>query len=1165
MKKKSYRHVLSQGVVIKLLTIMKITFTLLLICTFSVSASVISHAQKLTLNMENATIRQVFDEIEKQTGFKFFYVDEQVDVSRKVNLALTDKTVEDILNELFDKKQIKYRIFENKLAVLSSADIIQQIKITGKVVDAKTGEALPGVSVQVEGSTIGGISDVNGKYAIELPDLKATLIFSYLGYLQERVAVEGRTTIDVSLSQDIKTLDEVVVVGYGTQKKRTVTNALTSFKTDKLDERPLARVDQALVGQMAGVQVKQTNGTPGRAFSVSVRGSGSISAGNEPLYVIDGFPLATAQMNAAGSFSTGNPLDNINTNDIESIQVLKDASAAAIYGSRAANGVVLITTKSGKMGKPKISFNAYSGYSEAVRKIDMLSSQEWIDRAIEMINAQWVASGTGRTADQTTAQRAAILGLAPGVYNTNYQIDDRWLDPQHKGLSFIDWQDQVLRKGKVQNYQLSATGGNETVKYYMSANYGKQEGIVKGMDFTSYSARVNVEAAANKNLKFGINLTPTYSIANDPGVEGKDNIWHQAISLSPVQEDTMGLNVNVGDFWQYKWSNSRNSPTFQLENSIGETKRFRTITSVFGEYQIIKGLTFKTTLNLDYTDNTTRGYYPYTTTGTLASRQANNNTLTSGTLREYKRQTFVNENTLTYNRTINKHDISLLAGASYNSDYLSTTSLNSSGGFNTSGVETLNEASSIVGGTEQNANTDRKNVLLSYFGRIQYSFSDKYLFSASLRTDGSSRFGANTKWATFPSASVAWRVSGEDFMKSIKTISDLKLRFSWGTAGNYNIGDYSSIAQLSTYSYAFGTTKAVGRAVNASVNPDLTWETSSTIDVGMEIGVLDNRLTGSFDYYNKLNTGLLLYVPIPQASGFGTQLSNTGKVRNKGWEIELTSHNLVGKFSWTTTFNLSHNENKVEALGPGQTQILVPSSFDISHSILKVGEQINSIYVVRQTGILTQADIDNNIAQFGKESAGDPKYFDANGDGKIDADDRVIVGHPNPDYVWGCTNTITYKGFDLSILVQGQQGGKIYSLLGRAISRTGQGYVDNITGNYRNRWRSADNPGDGKTPKAYSTFGRIVNTDWLYSSDYWRIRNITLGYDLGRLFKVKQIQGARIYVTVENWFGQDKYKGGANPEALNTDVSGSTTYPEASDYGGLPLSKQIIVGLNLNF
>ncbi len=1162
MKNKILSYFPHGETITKLITIMKISTLLLFLCVFSLSASAPLKAQKVTLTMENATIRQIFDEIEKQSGYKFFYIDEQVDVNRTVNLALNDEPVEEALSELFDKTEVKYKVFDKKLVVLSP-NSVQQQRVTGTIKDATTGEPLPGVNIMVDGTTVGVMSDINGKYSIEA-DPKATLIFSYIGYNQMKVAVEGRATIDVGLVLDTKTLDEVVVVGYGTARKRDITSAVASFKANNLEERPISRIDQALVGQMAGVQVKQTTGSLGRGFSISVRGTGSLSAGNEPLYVIDGFPLATAQMNGSGNFANGNPLDNINPNDIESIQVLKDASAAAIYGSRAANGVVLITTRQGKSGKPKINFDAYTGLMEATRKLDMLSSQEWIDRAEEMINSAWVASSTPtsiRTADQTTDQRRTVLGLAAGTFNTTYMIDDRWDTPGHPGLTFLDWQDQILRKGKVQNYQLSASGGTESVKYYISGNYVNQQGIVLGMDYTTYSARVNVEAAANKNLKFGINLTPTFSITNDPGVEGKDAIWHQTLTFSPVQDDFAGKYANVDNNLQYIWSNSRNSPVAQLQRSIGQTKRFRTLASIYAELQIVNGLKFKTSVNLDYTDNAGKAYYPYTITGTMASRQASNNALTSGNFRGYKKQTFVNENILTYNKVfIEKHDVSLMAGASYNSDYFTAFQINSNGGFNTAGVTTLNEAAGWTGTT-----IESKNVLLSYFGRAIYNFSDKYLITASIRRDGSSRFGANSKWATFPSASLGWRVSNEGFMKDISVISDLKLRASWGTAGNYNIGDYSSIATLSTYGYAFGTAKVIGRAVNASVNPDLTWEESSTIDGGLDIGFIKNRINVSFDYYNKLNTGLLLYVPVPAVTGFNTTLSNTGKVRNKGWEFELTTHNVTGIFQWITTANLTHNANKVEALGPGQTQILVPSSFDISHSILKIGEQINSIYVVRQDGILSQADIDNHAALFGTEVAGDPKYVDADGNGVIDANDRVIVGHPNPDFVWGITNTFKFRGFDLSVLVQGQQGGSIYSLLGRALGRTGQAYVDNYLGFDRNRWRSAEDPGAGLQGKAYSTFGRIVNTDWLYSSDYWRIRNITLGYDLGQLIKTKQIEGARVYITAENWFGKDKYYGGCNPEAVNTDVSGSATFPEAADYGGLPLSRSIIIGISLSF
>lgn len=402
-------------------------------------------------------------------------------------------------------------------------------------------------------------------------------------------------------------------------------------------------------------------------------------------------------------------------------------------------------------------------------------------------------------------------------------------------------------------------------------------------------------------------------------------------------------------------------------------------------------------------------------------------------------------------------------------------------------------------------------------------------------------------------------------MQSISQISELKLRASWGKSGNYNIGDYTTIPTLGTYNYTFNNTTVIGQAPSAVTNPDLQWEKSKTIDVGLDLALFRNRLTATFDYYDKLNTDLLLNVPIPTATGFATLLSNAGEVRNKGWELELSSRNTTGAFQWTTTANLSHNTNKVEALAGGQNQLLIPSSFDVAHSILQVGQPLYSIYVVKMLGTLTQDDISKGAALFGSETVGDPKYFDANGDGVIDANDRVIVGHPTPDYTWGITNTIRYKGFDLSVLVQGQWGGSIYSLLGRALGRTGQGFTDNALGTYRNRWRSADNPGEGRVSKAYSTFGRIVNTDWLYPSDYVRVRNITLGYDLTKVTKRIFQNGGRIYITAENFFGHDKYLGGFNPEASNTDLSGSSSFPEAGDYGGLPLPRSLILGLNVNF
>lgn len=1032
--------------------------------------------------------------------------------------------------------------------------------ISGKIVNT-SGEALPGAVIETKTSGHHAVADVNGLFKLAVSAANETIVVSHVGYQSQEVPLKNRTAVNIILSSDAKTLTDVVVIGYGTQKRANVTGAVGSMKAENLDERPVTRVDQALVGQIAGVQVKQTSGVPGKGFSIQVRGTGSITAGNEPLYVIDGFPLSTATQNSAGGFSTGNPLDNINPNDIESIEVLKDASAGAIYGSRAANGVVLITTKKGKVGKPKISFNTYGGYNEASRQLKMLDGAGWIDRATEIINAQWVASGAGRTASQTTAERRQILALAPGTINPGLMIDDRWLLPNHPGLRFHNWQDETFRKGLIQNYQLSGSGGNEYVKYYVSGNYIGQEGMVKGMDYTAFSGRANVEVNASKKFKFGLNIAPTYTIANDPGVEGKDNILHQLTSFTPVQEDTMGLYPNAYKNGQYPWSVTTNSPVAKLESVIGETKTFRTLSTLYLEYQPLQGLVLRSTANLDNTDNRSNSYTPYTVQATQLSRITQPNVNTAGVFASFRKQTFVNENTISYNKVINDvHDISLLAGASYSVDRIDNVRVASSGGYSSSSITTLNFASSVTGNT-----TGTRDVLLSYFGRVQYSLQSKYMVSASIRNDGSSRFGQNTRWGTFPSASVGWRVSEENFMKHIDKISDLKFRASWGQSGNYNIGDYSSIPQLGSYNYTFNTVQVFGQAPAGITNPDLKWEKSETYNVGIDLGLLNNRITASVDVYNKLSKDLLLNVPIAQVTGFATALTNVGKVRNKGWEVELTTRNMVGAFQWTTAVNFSHNTNKVIALGQGAASIQIPSLFDVPHSILQVVQPIYSIYVVRQIGILSQEDITKKVALYGSQNVGDPKYFDANGDGKIDANDRVIAGHPTPDYTWGFTNTFRYKGFDLTVLVQGQWGGSIYSLFGRAIDRTGQGASDNAPAYYTERWRSPSDPGAGIKGKAYSTFGRIVNTDWLYPSDYWRLRNVTVGYDLGRLFRSKFVQGARCYVTMENFFGHDKYKGGYNPEATNTDLSGNSSFPEPGDYGGLPLPRSLIIGLNVNF
>lgn len=1041
--------------------------------------------------------------------------------------------------------------------------------VSGKVTDAN-GKGLENVTVKVKGTTINTLTTPDGSFSIKTQKEKQTLVFSYVGYQPKEIIAAGQTSLSVSLTTVDKSLDDVVVVGYGTQKKRNITGAVASFSAKDLDERPVLRVDQALVGQLAGVTVKQTTGIPGKGFSIQVRGSGSVTAGNEPLYVIDGFPLSNNSSNTGnGTYTGGNPLDNINPDDIENIEVLKDAAAAAIYGSRASNGVVLITTKKGQVGKPKINFSTSAGFSQASKKLKMLNGDEWIDRATEMINAAYVLKygALGATAADNATTR---LGFNGGAFTAGYFLDPRWSLPGHPGLEFLDWQDVIERKGGTQNHEISASGASDAVRYFVSGNYTNQDGFIKGVGYKSFSARANVEITASKNLKFGMNLAPSYSITEDPGVEGKDAIFHQALSYSPVQEDSVGYYSNIGKNAQYVWSTSANSPLGKLDNYVGETKRFRTLATIFGELQLMKGLSFRTSVNLDNTDANTSTYVPYFAAGNITTRTFNANTNptlttnTSGSYSSFKRQTFVNENTLSYNKVFNGvHNLSVLLGQSYNLDRLDQSALASVGGYTSSVIRTLGAAAAISGST-----TSSQSVLLSYFSRVQYSYKDKYLLSASLREDGSSRFGANNQYGIFPSASVGWRVIEEHFMDKVTAVSDLKLRASYGVNGNNNIGNYPSIPTLGTSGYTFGATQigAIGQAPNVLANPNIQWEKSQTYDFGIDFGFFKNRITASFDYYNKLNTKILLNVQVPEITGFSSYLTNVGSVRNIGQELEITTRNLIGKFKWTTSINVSHNGNKIISLASGQTQIIVPNGFDVTDNILRVGQPLNSIYVVKQIGILSQDDIAKKVALYGTgETVGDPKYQDLNGDGVITEADKQVVGHPNPDYTYGITNTFHYKGFDLSVLVQGQSGGSIYSLLGRAITRTGQGFTDNAPEFYTNRWRSSTDLGDGRVSKAYSTFGFVANTDWLYSSDYFRVRNITLGYNLKDIVKAKLFQAIRIYVTAENFFGHDKYYGGLNPEAANTAISSNASYPEAGDYGGLPLAKSLIAGLNITF
>ena len=1023
----------------------------------------------------------------------------------------------------------------------------QEKMVTGIVTDpAKL--SIPGVNVFVKGTKRGASTDFDGRFTVAA-SAGETLVFSFVGFVTKEVKVGTASSYDVSLDAENSSLNEVVVIGYGTQKKKLTTGAISGIKTENFTERPISRVDQGLIGQVAGVRVKQTTGLPGQPFSIEIRGAGSITAGNEPLYVVDGFPISTEGSNSNGGFSNGSPLDNMNPNDIASVEVLKDAAAAAIYGSRASNGVVLITTKKGKTGKAKFTFNTYGGINKEANRVDMLDSQQWVDRAKTFIDAQWVGSGiAGASASQTMPERIAAYNAknptAPLIPSNSryytYLYDTRWDMPGHPGLDYIDWQDKIFRTGEFSNYQLSASGATETVNYYVSANYQKNTGYIVGTDYTLFSARANVDVKLSENFKMGINIAPSYSVKNDPGVEGKDNTLFKALTATPVFESASNA---AGEKYttRYMWGSS----TTNMLNALARTGRnsmYRSLISTYASYQFVKGVTFKSTINFDNSDNTTESYTP---NDVLASIRGAYNT--------YRRQNLVNENTLNYDQTLGNHNFNLLLGQSFNSYEITKASLSSGALYNNSSTETLPAGS--IGSTNA-----EKNTLLSYFARLQYNFKEKYLISGSIRRDGSSKFGMDRRWGTFTSLSLGWRVKQEAFLENVDWLSDLKLRASTGINGSNNIGSYGAYATLGTFNYSLGGAAAIGQGAASIPNPDLHWEESKSIDFGVDFAFIKNRISGTFEVYRKNNSELLLRVPVTGASGFPSYLTNIGEVQNQGWEFELNSLNVKTKdFEWRTSANISHNENKVLALGPGQSKIEISNSYDGGVPFLKleVGKPMYTIFALKQDGVVTQSDIDTGGTTIGgnKLVLGDPRYVDQNGDKKINSEDRIDVGNPTPKYTWGITNTLKYKDLDFNVLVQGQNGGTVYGLTGRAIDRTGMGSVENaldVDTSTRGNWRTS--------------FGYQANTDWLYKSDYVSIRSISVGYSLREALKsVKRIDNARLYVTGENFFSWNKYRVGYNPEAVNSSGSSNSDFSVPVDYGGAPLAKSVVIGLNINF
>ncbi len=1018
---------------------------------------------------------------------------------------------------------------------LIAASAPAQETITGTVTDGQSGEALPGVNILVKGTSTGTSTDAQGAYELTVESLQDTLVVSFIGYQTQDVPIKGRTEISIEMQSQTITGEEMVVVGYGTQNEENITGAQSSinFENQELETQPVTDVGQALSGKVAGVQIIQSSGQPGSSSTIQIRGVNSISAESSPLIVVDGNPLPNYNLNM------------VNPTDVESIQILKDAASTAIYGSRAANGVVLITTKSGNPGKTQISLNYSYGMQRVIRKLDVMNASEYAQAAIDAAQNGWVDSGGDPDAPNTFEARGNYTYMWPEALE------------QPENLPNTDWQDVIYRTVPVQKTNLSVSGGSEEgTTYSLSGGYINQKGIVINSNFQKYSLNTRIDNKVNNWLEVGGTANLVYGNRRLP--YNRTVEWaNQYPSIYPVYDEETGYLGSPTTEGFEEWSGGllfrpfNGHPLYRANDDITEN-RINGLGNLFADFNITQGLNFQTTLNYYYQDEERNNYAAIDhDLGPTSFSEGQKN------VNQDRTNSYNWQNRLTYINDFNSHNLNATLGFEYNKDmYYST--FTQRRGYSNDLVHYLTAGQEITGASENV--TER--VLISAFGRVNYNFKSKYLASASLRYDGSSRFGPNNRWGAFPAFSVGWRVSNEPFMNSVSAVNNLKLRASYGLTGNDNFADYRWISSLNEQRVALGDFLGTTYEPTGFTNRNLEWERTAQLNLGINLGLFDSRITFKGDYYRSVSDQLLLNVPIPAITGFTNNFQNSGKLENRGFEIDLATRNLTGQFNWTTNFNFSHNQSEILALGRGNaTQF-----FDIGNGfsqINRVGNPIYSFFTYVFDGVYkNQAEIDADPASYPGADPGDGKYVDVNNDGQLTPADRKIVGGYEPDFTWGLTNTFNYKGFDFSFLFQGVDGGLVHDTNIRRSMRYHEGR--NYLGEMVNRWRSPENPGDGQHRKLTTVFnGRrlIGNSDWLFPASYIRLKNLTLGYTLNQaLLSNLGMSQLRVYFTGRNLLTISDSPI-PDPESNN---GGGTRNRAISGYA-YPTAKIYSFGVNISF
>ncbi|WP_228384158.1 SusC/RagA family TonB-linked outer membrane protein [Sphingobacteruim zhuxiongii] len=989
--------------------------------------------------------------------------------------------------------------------------ISKQTTVSGKVTDGNG--PVRGVSVAVKGvSGAGTTTDANGEFSVQIDNPNATLVFTMVGFTTQEVPLRGQSNVNVNLSSADTDIEQVVVIGYGTKKKSDLTGSVSSVGSEKINAFPLAGTAQALQGRAPGVSVSSVNGEPGKAPRVRVRGGTSINASSDPLYVVDGFPGSTPPA----------------PEDVESIEILKDASATAIYGSRGANGVIMITTKKGKIGKPMVEFNNSVATQQVGKRLDLLNASEFA----AYINDVYVNGG-----------------------NNNVPF----ADPSSLGEG-TDWQDLVFRNGNLLSNQLSVSGGSDNIRYYTAVNHYGQKGTVIESDFRRFSATSNLDMKVSDRIKIGTRLLYNRNLLNGVRTQESSSGTTAAGVISGALrfEPTQGVYDDAGKYTIKKFGDPHDNPVAAAKERQNEVKTDLFQGNGYLELTLLKDLIFRSTLGLQVSNQRTGNYVSKLL---VEGRNAGG----IGSIASHKNTNVISENYLNYNLKINEaNNLDAMVGYSYQSSRNETWQANNRNFIS----DSFSYWNLGAGSNYQNASSNLEDwVMSSFYGRINYNLLGRYLFTATGRYDGSSRFGENNKWAFFPSAAFAWNVSQEPFMESVEAISNLKVRTSYGETGNSEIGSYQSLARYSaTLTTMGGVPVNAVRPTNVA-NPNLTWETTKQTDAGIDIGFLKNRINLTVDYYYKKTVDLLYSVPLPIYSGYTGSLQNVGSVENKGWEFSLGTTNIDKELKWNTDFNITFNRNKILELPGGDIlyNTIPGHMLSTDSQILREGQVVGAFYGWEFDGVYQQGD---DFSPQPSKKPGDVKYKDifgrdasnhlvAGADGKVNADDRTIIGNPHPDFIFGFNNDFRYKNFDLNIFFQGSYGNDMLNITRMELDwMAGKG---NATKEALNRWTPTNT--NTNVPRASASNNPEVSSRWVEDGSYLRLKNLALGYNVPKTAIAKMgIDQLRFFASAQNIWTWTNYSG-FDPEVSFQDSNRNI----GLDYMGYPNIKSFTFGINARF